>query len=113
MRGPAGETNGPLYEYTLMPTHMDRMFAVDELQTIELQEPFAFTKGCRTMKIPSRGFQKQHDLTTQLYDVQADPAQDHPLDDPAVEQRMVDHLVRLMRATDAPPEQYTRLGLPQ
>ncbi len=113
MRGPAGERNGPLYEYTLMPTHMDCMFGVDELQTIELQEPFPFTKGCCTMKIPSRGFQKQHDLTTYLYDVVADPAQERPLDDRAVEPRMIEHLVRLMHATDAPPEQYTRLGLPQ
>jgi chorismate mutase len=48
---------------------------------------------------------------TLLFDLQADPHQERPLSDPAVEQMMIDHLVRLMRENDAPPEQYQRLGL--
>ncbi len=51
MRSCQKPDNTPLYEYTLMPTHMRKIFGVDELQDIELQEPFSFTKGCRTMKI--------------------------------------------------------------
>jgi hypothetical protein len=34
-----------------------------------------------------------------------------PLDDPEVEARMVELLVALMKANDAPPEQFERLGL--
>ena len=33
------------------------------------------------------------------------------MDDPDVEQMMTEHLVRLMKENDAPPEQFERLGL--
>lgn len=51
MRAPATPDNAPLYEYTHMPTHMKHTFAPKELQKIDLQPPFAFTKGCPTMRI--------------------------------------------------------------
>ena len=44
MRGPAG-ANQPLYEYTLMPTHMRRLFSVEEMRTMTTVPPFRFTKG--------------------------------------------------------------------
>lgn len=112
MRAAANPANTPLYEYTLMPTHMSERFRVDELQQIELQEPFPFTKGCRTMRIPSHGVYPANDFHTMLFDLRADPQQEQAIDDPAAERRMIDHMVRLMQANDAPPEQYVRLGLP-
>jgi len=51
MRAPASEANEPLYEYTLMPTHMREAFSVDEFADMSLARPFAFMKGCQTMKI--------------------------------------------------------------
>lgn len=113
MRGPVTPDNTPLYEYTLMPVHMQAMFGVDELHDIQLAEPFTFTKGCRTMKIATRAWSQSFPFETLLFDLETDPTQEHPLDDPVIEQRMIDHMVRLMAATDAPPEQYERLGLPQ
>jgi hypothetical protein len=111
MRGFSGERNEPLYEYTLVPHHKLHTFRVQELQDLELVEPFAFSKGCRLLKI--RGLQPADPavLQTMLFDVKADPAQEHPLDDPEVERMMIAHLVRLMVENDAPPEQYERLGL--
>jgi hypothetical protein len=50
-------------------------------------------------------------MDTVLYDLVADPAQEQPISDPAVERRMIALLVRLMRENDAPPEQFERLGL--
>ena len=47
----------------------------------------------------------------ELYDLESDPEQKHPLQDPAIEAYMGAHLVRLMAANDAPQEQYLRLGL--
>lgn len=111
MRGPANDDNTPLYEYTLMPTHMRQRFDVEELQDIELAAPFSFTKGCRTLKIPGRPWNDVHKFGTLLFDLEADPAQAQPIEDGATEALMVDHLVRLMLASDAPAEQYTRLGL--
>ena len=112
MRGPAREDNQPLFEYTLMPTHMRAPFTVEELRKgIELAEPFGFSKDCRTMKIPSGGRSAVHSFGTLLFDLEADPKQERPLEDPEVEKQMVEHLTGLMRACDAPSEQFERLGL--
>jgi chorismate mutase len=43
--------------------------------------------------------------------VQTDPGQGTPIQDAAIEATMVEHLLRLMKENDAPPEQFTRLGL--
>jgi hypothetical protein len=115
MRAPV-PANGPLYEYTLMPTHMRSRFAAEELRDIGLAEPFGFTKGCRTMKIAGRGWQGASGFQTQLFDLASDPKQERPLDldtpgARAIEERMVAHMERLMRENEAPPEQWERLGL--
>jgi len=110
MRASAPE-NGPLHEYTLMPTHMNVPFQVDELQEIGLAEPFSFTKGCRTMRIEGQSWQNPHDYGTLLFDIDKDPGQESPIDDPAVERRMVGLLVQEMQKNDSPPEQFERLGL--
>ncbi len=110
MRAPVELENGPLYEYTLMPMHMRHSFAVEELQETEMAPPFVFTKGCPVMKIPARGG-AWHRFGNLLYDQEADPAQQHPLSDIALEVRMIEHLVSLMRKSDAPVEQFERLGL--
>lgn len=106
------DRNEPLYEYTLMPTHMREMFGVEELQDIELSEPFSFTKGVRTMKIASRPIGYAYRSGTLLFDLHDDPKQERPLYDESVELRMAGLMRDLMRANDAPQEQYTRLGLP-
>jgi arylsulfatase A-like enzyme len=116
MRGPAKPGNQPLYEYTLMPTGhgSGRAFTShEELLTMELSEPFSFTKGLKTLKIQSRGFHGNdfYPFGTLLFDLEADPRQEHPMQDPVVEARMIEHLVRLMKENDAPTEQFTRFGL--
>ena len=78
---------------------------------MELAEPFTFTKGLRTMRTPGRRSRNLHEFGTMLFDLQEDPGQERPLDDPEVEEMMIDHLIREMRANDAPIEQYARLGL--
>lgn len=113
MRAAENESNQPLYNYTLMATHMRHRFDVNELSDIQLQAPFAFTKDCQTMKIESRPLPGRWlaDFETLLFDTQADPGQLSPIQDAAIEADMTHKLVDLMRANDAPPEQYQRLGL--
>jgi len=111
MRAPAKPDNSPLYNYTLMPTHMASLFSVEELQGLALAEPFAFTKGVRTLKVKADSFVPAHGMGTLLYDIAADPDQQRPLEDEAAELLMERHLVELMEASDAPGEQYERLGL--
>ena len=111
MRSCQQPDNTPLYEYTLMPTHMRARFAPDELQDIQLAEPFSFTKGCRTMKVPGRMWVDPARFGTLLFDLEQDPGQAKPLQDPEVEVKMIRHMARLMKENDAPPEQFTRLGI--
>ena len=114
MRDPIPE-NRPLYEYTHMPTHMRALFSPAEMQTMTIAPPFSFTKGAPVMRIEALpGFQSGEAplrFGTKLYDLQADPGQRAPIDDPATEARMLNHMRRLMAENDCPPEQFTRMGL--
>ncbi len=116
MRGPASEGNAPIFEYTLMPTHMRSLFAVKELQGATLAEPLPWTQGVPVLRIPAR-HPRTHTwdtprFGTYLYNLEQDPQQLTPVRDPVAEARMVALLLRLMAESDAPQEQYQRLGLP-
>ncbi|WP_054024408.1 sulfatase [Bacillus sp. FJAT-28004] len=111
MRAPVSKDNTPLYNYTLMPTHMRSRFSLKELQEISLQKPFSFTKGTQTLKIRAAGYSHFHSLGTLLFDVNEDPFQQHPIQDQNVETNMLGMLKQLMEENEAPPEQYVRLGI--
>ena len=112
MRAPATAENGPLFNYTLMPTHMRRPFSLEELRALELAGPFSFTKGCRTLKVPATPLAGDaFSFGNLLFDLDYDPQQEHPIEDPVLEERMINLLVRLMMENDAPSEQFLRLGL--
>lgn len=111
MRAPNGD-NQPLYNYTLMPTHMKNMFSLEELRTAEIAPPFSFTKDTPTMRTRGRRWAGSREpMATMLFDVENDPQQLAPLEEPAVEARMIEHLRALMAWNDAPAEQYERLGV--
>ncbi|WP_249522961.1 sulfatase [Modestobacter marinus] len=113
MRAPAEAANAPLDEHTLMPTHMRSRFGVDELTSWEPAEPFSFTKGLRTMRVPAAGARSNPWVHgTLLFDLATDPGQEHPLADDDVELRMLRLLARLMHDNDAPASQFQRLGIP-
>lgn len=112
MRASADPGNRPLHEHTLMPTHMRGFFAPAELADAELADPFSFTKGLRTLRVPGGTVISPWSFGTLLFDLETDPGQERPLRDPELELRMADLLVELMRASDAPADQYERLGLP-
>lgn len=110
MRAPA-PGNRPLFEHTLVVTKMTGFLPLQELQQATLAPPFSFTKGCPVLRIPVLRRSHQQDQPTLLFDLDRDPGQTQPITDPAVEQRMIGHLVRLMKACDAPADQYQRLNL--
>jgi len=92
---------------------MTNMFSVEELRTTKLVPPFTFTKGCPVNRIDSTPVHgvKAYNFGTLLFDLHNDPQQQHPIQDEAVEKRMIELLLRLMKESDAPREQYQRLGL--
>lgn len=113
MRAPRNSSNEPLYNYTVMPGHMRSPFSVEELAGAELAPPFSFTKGVPLLKVKPGGapWLDAAAFGTMLFDIEADPAQREPIDDPQTERRLRRRMVELMRENDAPPEQYRRLGL--
>lgn len=116
MRGPVSKDNAPLYNYTLMPTHTRKFFEMDELRTAVFSEPFSFTKGLRTLRVNAFGkigdrTVDMNQLGTMLFDIVEDPKQSRPIHDPEIENRMIRLMSRLMKESDAPQEQYVRLGL--
>lgn len=112
MRSPQSFANGPLNEYTLMPTHMHNRFDVRELSDLRLREPFSFTKNCRTLEIRTQTYLNPYLHGTLLFDLERDPGQESEIEDPAVEARLIRIMAELMRQNDAPPEQYERVGIP-
>lgn len=115
MRAPVREDNSPLFEYTLMPTrHGSRraFFQLERLQDIEIRKPFTFTKNCQTMKINSNvEYGLAHEFGTLMFDLENDPKQESPLSDAELENELISKMKKLMKANDAPTEQYERLGL--
>lgn len=103
--------NAPLYNYTIMPTHMKKPFSIEELQTTELHQGFDFTKGCPVMKIKGRAKSDQYKFDTALYNVEQDPRQTRLLEDPDIEYQMKELMIKIMRENQAPEEQYKRLSL--
>ncbi|HAL74007.1 MAG TPA: sulfatase, partial [Clostridiales bacterium] len=113
MRSPVDIANGPLFEYTLMPTHMRARFSADEMRGTTLAEPFSFTKGCPVLKIKAgRDYTNPYQFGNKLFDLAADAGQLTEIDDPDAEIRLIGELTEYLRANDAPAEQYQRLGIP-
>ena len=109
-----GPGKRPRYEYTLMPTRHGgrRAFMSNEvLRTARLAEPLPFSKGVPVLRVESRGAVLQAGYPTMLFCVRDDPGQEQPVQDEAQERRMTALLKELMRRSDAPAEQYERLGL--
>jgi hypothetical protein len=123
MRGVRAKDNKPLFQYTLMPTHMRRRFTVAELSTAVLAAPFSFTKGLQTLQVEAGVWDEREPFSFSgmvtpdsmredlLFDIVEDPKQLHPIVDPAVESRMIALMKRLMEENDAPDEQFERMGL--
>jgi arylsulfatase A-like enzyme len=113
MKAPATRENKPLYQYTLLPMSLMGFFSPQEMATMELAEPFPFTKGMRLMRFEPPGFPSSAcDYGDLLFDTAADPGELHPLrDNPLVVKKMREEMVSLMEQNNVPVEQYERLGL--
>ena len=113
--------NGPLYAYTLIPSIMQGFHRQNELQNATLAEPFSFTHDVPTLKLPlnphprrepGKGLKQDYpDPSDLLFDVDADPKQQNPLNDRDLQARLESLMVAAMQEADAPEEQYERMGL--
>lgn len=115
MRAPR-DAEAELNEYTLMPTHMNGMFRKDELKDASLVNGGAFAGDTPVLKIPvhhNRQMQRSAQDGDLLFDLVTDPHQNTPIRDEAQEIRLAARMVELLKESDAPAEQFARLGLTQ
>ncbi len=86
MRSPLTKGYQGVFEYTLMPTHINQFFSVHELQGATLNEPFTFTKECKVLKIQATDQQQpnSHRYLHRLFDLKSDPNQMSPINDPVL-----------------------------
>ena len=120
---PDDMTKTDLFDYTLMPMRQKSLYDVDVLSETVLVDNFSFSKGARLLKIPARRNAKgqpvghlgqgggYEDTQTVLYDLEIDPAQNHPFRDQKIESRMTLLLKELMIKNEAPPEAFIRLNI--
>ena len=112
MKAPHRVDNGPLYEYTDMPCHMNTPFTPLELSTMELVEGFPHMQGCRVLKVAASKGNNCYWYGNRLYDLESDPTQEHPIRREDTELRLLTAMRDMMLKNEAPPEQFTRLGIP-
>jgi hypothetical protein len=111
---------GDLNQYTLMPLHMKEFFSIEELQEAKLIESMPFSRSAPVLQIPAtpkspfyshQGPGTLKDTESALFDLHADPLQNHPLHDVAVQQRMHRMAIEQMKIQHAPVEYFRRLDL--
>ena len=122
-RAAARPDNSPLFLYTAMPTTFLHYFDVEHLRDvrdIEMGRSLSWTDfpvfripaASIRMKDANQSFDRNQYVNRHLlFDLETDYAQEHPLENPALERRMLDLLREALSAHDAPPEQFVRLGL--
>ncbi len=123
-RAAARPDNTPLNLYTAMPSTIGHYWDPDHLTDISKIDagPFLSYTDYPVFRIPntvvnmqdgSHAFDRRYEAVEKnmLFDLSADPLQEHPLEDAELEARMCEKLRAAMAAHDSPPEQFERLGL--
>ncbi len=111
MKGPQFSDNEPLFEYTLMPTNMRNFFDVENLKKANLTEEFNFADKIPLLKVPTETIMSSYRFGDKLFDLETDPEQNKNIEDLDLEIKMIELLRKAMISSEAPDEQYERLGI--
>lgn len=121
MRNPVREDGGPLHAYTAMPVmSLNQWLTREVYPKVEMGRYFAHAYNLPLYRIPVPGSpptppEGEPSLADRhlLFDILEDPLQERPLQRPDVESRFVERIGAYLRACEAQPEQYERLGIPR
>ena len=111
MRAPITKENQPLFEYTMMPTHMRNFFDAKALNKATLVKPSFLNDETQVLKVPTKAFLDVFQYGNKLYDMENDPEQNTLIEDIDLEIQMIDKLRKGMIDSGATDEQYMRLGI--
>jgi hypothetical protein len=97
---------------------LNRWHSREVFPDVEMGRYFGHTYNLPLYRIPAKGQVPRHHpdepsyvARHQLFDVQNDPRQESPLEDPTLEARFVERIAAHLKACEAPEEQFTRLGI--
>jgi len=111
MRSSESAKNKPLYEYTLMPTCMRNFFSENQLKRAQLTNEFDCARNIPVLKVPTSTYVSPYRFGNKLFHIEKDPKQLDNLDDLDKEVEMVELIRTLMIESEAPKEQYDRIGI--
>lgn len=109
-RAAANEENEPLYDYCVTPTSLWNYFGRGKEDVMEYGRFLPRTQH-PVLKIPTGAKRGEMVSESKLFDIERDYGQAEPLQDKVTEKRLTELMIELMKETEAPEEQYTRLGL--
>jgi hypothetical protein len=116
------EAESLVYAYTAMPTQFHSFMSREELAQAQMGRFLSHTYNIPVYKVPQKGkaphrhragseAEQPYAARHELYDIIADPGQNHPLEAPEVEAHFYDLLRGHLTRIQAPTEQFERLGL--
>lgn len=127
MRAAKEESNRPLYVYTAVPSILRQYFGADDAVKAEDYDKIEMGRFLPWINYPvyripadiiffnnpSQEFSKRSPYNEKnlLFNIKEDYAQEHPIEDEKLEQEYIRKLKDCMRACDAQPEQFERLGI--
>ncbi|WP_313153035.1 sulfatase-like hydrolase/transferase [Lacrimispora sp.] len=103
--------NQPLVSWTLMPANMRGFYKKEILEQGVLISGGRFTNGIPCMKYEEQVYVDPLQFGDLLFDLEADPEQENPLDDLKIMQEMCVKLKKAMDKAEAPEEEFVRIGL--
>lgn len=119
-RYPDNLLDQPLFQYTLMPSHMLETFTAEEMAGATLTDELDYSGAYPVLRIPviaqspwykSHGPAVMEPNGSLLFDIKSDPHQTCPIHDPLLHERLIGLLGAEMVRNDAPPEAFIRLGM--
>lgn len=105
------KVNQPLVSWTLMPTNMRGFYKKDILEKGVMIDGGRFTNGIPCIKYEEKVYVDPLQFGDLLFNLEADPEQKYPLEDPKIMQEMCIKLKKAMVKVEAPEEEFIRIGL--
>lgn len=116
-RAPKDSENKPLFNYCGIPTTIWRYYGNEYADSIEMGRFLPYT-NYPVYRIPTKNNEDiygdiKYVLENELYDIETDYSQQHPISDENLESLLCKKLISCMENAECPLEQFERLGLNQ
>lgn len=100
-----------IHSYNWMPLHFRGRWSTKDMETVELCPPLPFTKNMRVIRREQQVSVSPPLSEHLLFDLENDPSQVNAIDDPQLEEQIVQRLKQHMTDCHAPEEMFIRYGI--